>query len=298
MIPAMRPRYYSVSCSSSVVSPRQAAITAVVSDKALAGTSEGNPGLATNCLLALNGSLQQALRAHPRAMSYALDGPQNLLSNNKIHAHIRKSTFKLPAISPCPVIMVAAGTGIAPFRAFLQERATLLKMGREVGRRILFFGCGNQEHDFIYKKKLREVAQTLGDCLSIVAAFSRPDHGTRAYVQDKVEEHADEVCDLLVNDDTHFYICGSASMVRQMSNVIGAELRTRQSWDEETLKGFANRQKRSKWWMHCRFLHATTYIHTKETLTKEARCSILSIVWLVVQWWTGLPAYTVDHRPG
>lgn len=246
-IPSMRPRYYSIS-SSSVVQPRQAAITAVVSDSRLKDSGDGIPGLSTNYLLALNGSLQQTPSAHPKSMSYALGGPQSLLQNGKIHAHIRKSQFKLPTVASRPVIMIGAGTGVAPFRAFLQERAALLKMGREVGRTILFFGCRNQHHDFIYDEEILETANVLGNRFSLITAFSRPDEGTQAYVQDKVQENADEVCDLMVSQDTHFYICGSANMAREVSNVVGSELSKRQCWDEEQLKAFADRQKRSKRW--------------------------------------------------
>lgn len=246
-IPAMRPRYYSIS-SSSVVQPRQAAITAVVSDSPLKDSEQGIPGLSTNYLLALNGSLQNAPSAHPRSMSYALDGPQNLLQNGKIHVHIRKSQFKLPTVASRPVIMVGAGTGVAPFRAFLQERATLLKMGREVGRTILFFGCRNQHHDFIYDEEIQEAASVLGDRFSLITAFSRPDEGTKAYVQDRVQQNADELCDLMTNQDTYFYICGSANMAREVSNVVSSELSKRQGWNEQDLKSFADRQKRSKRW--------------------------------------------------
>lgn len=246
-IPAMRPRYYSIS-SSSVVQPRQAAITAVVSDSPLEHSKGGIPGLATNYLLALNGSIQQTPSTHPRSMSYALNGPQGSLQNGKIYAHIRKSQFKLPAIASRPVIMVAAGTGVAPFRAFLQERAALLKMGREVGRTILFFGCRNQHHDFIYDEEIRETANILGDCFSLITAFSRPDLGAKAYVQDRVRENADELCDLMINHDTYLYICGSANMAREVSNVIGSGLSERQDWNGEQLKAFTDRQKRSKRW--------------------------------------------------
>lgn len=246
-IPAMRPRYYSIS-SSSVVQPRQVAITAVVSDSPLQGSRDGIPGLATNYLLALNGHLQPKPSDHPRSMTYALDGPQQLLQNGKIYAHIRKSQFKLPAVASRPVIMVGAGTGIAPFRAFLQERVALLKMGREIGRTLLFFGCRNQHHDFIYDEEIQEAARILGARFSLVTAFSRPDQGRKAYVQDRVRENADEICDLMVNQDTYFYICGSANMAREVSNVVGLELSKRQQWDEEQLKSFADRQKRSKRW--------------------------------------------------
>jgi NADPH-ferrihemoprotein reductase len=246
-MPGMRPRYYSIS-SSSVVQPRQAAITAVVSDRPLNGSNGGIPGLSTNYLLALNGSLQHTPSAHPRSMSYALDGPRKLLQNGKIYAHIRKSQFKLPTIASRPIIMVGAGTGVAPFRAFLQERVTLLKMGREVGRTILFFGCRNQHQDFIYDEEIQETAEALGARFSLVTAFSRADHGSKTYVQDRVKEHAEEVCDLLTNQDTHFYICGSANMAREVSGVVGSELSKRHGWDEEQLKTFADRQKRSGRW--------------------------------------------------
>jgi NADPH-ferrihemoprotein reductase len=246
-IPALRPRYYSIS-SSSVVQPRQVAITAVVSDSPVQGSKDGIPGLATNYLLALNGQLQSTPCNHPRSMTYALDGPQQLLQNGKIHAHIRRSQFKLPAIASRPVIMVGAGTGVAPFRAFLHERVALLKMGREVGRTLLFFGCRNQRHDFIYDEEIQEAGRVLGSRFSLVTAFSRPEEGCKAYVQDRVRENADEICDLMTNQDTYFYICGSAAMAREVSDVVGLELCKRQQWDEEQLKSFADRQKRSKRW--------------------------------------------------
>jgi len=246
-IPTLRPRYYSIS-SSSVVQPRQASITAVVSDSPLKDPKSGIPGLSTNYLLALNGSLQGTPSSHPRSMSYSLDGPQGLLQNGKVYAHIRKSQFKLPAIASRPIVMVGAGTGVAPFRAFLQERAALLKMGREVGRTILFFGCRNEDHDFIYDEEIRETAKVLGDRFSLISAFSRPHTGSKAYVQDRVRENSDEICDLLINMDTYFYVCGSANMAREVTNVLGGELSKRQGWDELQLREWTERQKRSRRW--------------------------------------------------
>jgi len=196
----------------------------------------------------VNGSMQQAATPHPRSMTYGLDGPQNLLQNGKIYAHVRKSHFKLPSIASRPVIMVGAGTGIAPFRAFLQERATLLRMGREVGRTVLFFGCRNQYQDFIYDEELQELAQVLGERFSLITAVSRLDRGTKAYVQDRVRENAEEVAELLAKQDTYFYICGLASMARGVSNVVGDELSRRQGWDARQLKDFIESKKRSKRW--------------------------------------------------
>jgi NADPH-ferrihemoprotein reductase len=245
VIPTLRPRYYSIS-SSSVVQPRQASITAVISDSPLKGSRSSIPGLSTNYLLAPHGHLQETPSAHPRSMSYALDGPQDLLQNGKVYAHIRKSQFKLPAIASRPIVMVGAGTGVAPFRAFLLERAALLKMGREVGRTVLFFGCRNEHHDFIYGEEIRETAKVLGDRFTLISAFSRPDTGSKAYVQDRVRENSDEICDLLINMDTYLYVCGSANMAREVSNVLGWELSKRQGWDELQLSDWTDRQKRSR----------------------------------------------------
>jgi NADPH-ferrihemoprotein reductase len=140
ILPAMQPRYYSIS-SSSVVQARRASITAVVADTALSTPGERIPGLATNYLLSLSSSSS----GHPRGLSYTLPlAHQPLLEGRthppcRLHAHIRKSAFKLPLMASTPILMVGAGTGVAPFRAFVQERARLKTMGWEVGTTKLFF---------------------------------------------------------------------------------------------------------------------------------------------------------------
>ncbi|KAK3704717.1 NADPH-cytochrome P450 reductase [Vermiconidia calcicola] len=243
-LPAMQPRYYSIS-SSSVVQPRRVALTAVVADKALPGTQERVFGLCTNFLLALKSSISGA--CHPFGLRYPLEGPQGALSSTKVFAHIRKSTFRLPTLPSHPIVMVAAGTGIAPFRGFLQERARLSRMGREVGRMILVFGCRN-EQDFIYQDELLELQQALGSSLTVVTAFSRPVNGSKTYVQDRIAEHSKELCDLLTNSDANFYICGSAAMARDVSKTLETQLQSQQNWDGEQVRGFMEKQRRTKRW--------------------------------------------------
>ncbi|KAI5200086.1 cytochrome P450 reductase 1 [Aureobasidium subglaciale] len=247
ILPVMQPRYYSIS-SSSVVQPRSAALTTVVSDTVFPGTDERIPGLSTNYLLALKESREDKGRPHPHGLTYPLEGPQESLSGGRLHAHVRKSTFKLPALASHPIIMIAAGTGIAPFRAFLQERARMQSIGREVGPMILFFGCRNENQDYLYREELTELKTQFGDLLTLVTAFSRPDSGDKTYVQHRVVEHADEVCRLLTDGNANFYICGSASMARDVSNELGRELCQRQGWSDEQLKEFADKQKRFKRW--------------------------------------------------
>ncbi|KAI9820784.1 MAG: hypothetical protein M1827_005155 [Pycnora praestabilis] len=254
VLPLVNPRYYSIS-SSSIVQPRQAAITAVVStDRLCEDSNQRIFGLTTNYLLALKQSLNHegnCAQPHPHGLTYALNGPGNALENGKLFVNIRKSKFKLPFMAAHPLIMVAAGTGIAPFRAFLQERARLKTVGREIGKMILFFGCRNANEDFIYREELEQMQETLGDALKIVTAFSRQDKnadGSKMYVQDRVEEHAAEVCGLLNESNANFYICGSATMAREVTKRLGDELKEGNEWGDERLREWSEREKRLNRW--------------------------------------------------
>ncbi|KAL8746755.1 MAG: hypothetical protein Q9190_001273 [Brigantiaea leucoxantha] len=254
-LPPLQPRLYSIS-SSSVVQPRQAAITAVVISKAVSDNVPGNAyGLATNYLLALQKSLivdaETGPRPHPHGLSYALDGPNQILKGGKVFAQIRKSKFKLPLASTCPIIMVGAGTGLAPFRGFIQERARVKSMGLDVGRTSLFFGCRRCDEDYIYRDELHRFRDRLDGALEIQTAFSRQDRkgdDSKVYVQDRIAEQEEEVCRQLVETNCCFYICGSANMAREVTKVVSEALKRFNSWDETQLRGFMDRLKRNGRW--------------------------------------------------
>ena len=235
----LAPRYYSIS-SSSVISPRTASLTAVVASQPLVGNpSDTIPGLATSYLSAL--TLTCSPKPH---LTYPF-----IESGTKLHAQVRKSTFKLPTNSATPIVMVAAGTGLASFRAFLQERARLRQMDRTVGPLVLFFGCRNPEEDYLYQSEVEELQQgTLKDQLSVITAYSRVPGQKKTYVQDRVEENAEKVCDMVLKDDAYFYICGSANMARAVTKRLGECLKRRNGWMDEDLKNWSERQKRVHRW--------------------------------------------------
>lgn len=116
-----------------------------------------------------------------------------------------QGTFHLPDDTERPIIMIGAGTGIAPYRAFLQEREVLGASGRNW----LFFGDRNFRSDFLYQ---REWLQWLDDGLltHLDVAFSR-DQAHKTYVQDRLHEKAGELYSWL-EEGAAVYVCGSERM--------------------------------------------------------------------------------------
>jgi sulfite reductase (NADPH) flavoprotein alpha-component len=112
--------------------------------------------------------------------------------------------FRLPADSSTPVIMVGPGTGIAPFRAFIQERDA---QGAE-GKNWLFFGNPHFTQDFLYQVEWQKYVKS-GLLTKIDLAFSR-DQAEKIYVQDKLKAQGAEVWQWL-QDGAHFYVCGDAN---------------------------------------------------------------------------------------
>jgi cytochrome P450/NADPH-cytochrome P450 reductase len=108
------------------------------------------------------------------------------------------------------MIMVGAGTGLAPYRGFLQERATLKQQGASVAESLLFFGCRNPDADYLYAAELREF-ESLG-VARVVTAFSRVPGQPRQYVQDAIQEHGEEVWSLL-EQGAHVFVCGNARTI-------------------------------------------------------------------------------------
>lgn len=114
------------------------------------------------------------------------------------------SAFSVPEDADRPVIMVGPGTGIAPFRGFLHERAE----AGATGANWLFFGDQHRATDYIYEDELTELEEK-GVLTKLSLAFSR-DQAEKVYVQTRMREEAEELYRWL-EDGAYFYVCGDAS---------------------------------------------------------------------------------------
>ncbi len=184
MLSPLAPRYYSIS-SSPLRDPRHLSITvAVVNAPARSGRGD------------FTGVCSSYLAVQP--------------VGSVVHAFVKdtRSAFRLPADPAAPIIMVGPGTGLAPFRGFLQERAALRDKGDPIGPALLFFGCRHPGQDHLYAEELAAFA---ADGVSeIDTAFSRRDPGRKIYVQDRILESKDRVWRVL-QDGATVYVCGDAT---------------------------------------------------------------------------------------
>lgn len=132
-----------------------------------------------------------------------------------LHAYVQTSHFRLPAEPDRPVIMIGPGTGIAPFRAFLQHRAAT----GAAGRNWLFFGDQRSATDFLFAPEITAWQQR-GLLTRLSLAWSR-DGAKKVYVQDRMREAAGDLWRWL-QDGAHLYVCGDAS---RMAKDVDAALR-------------------------------------------------------------------------
>jgi cytochrome P450/NADPH-cytochrome P450 reductase len=122
-------------------------------------------------------------------------------------AYIRRPNpaFAPPADATLPMILIGPGTGIAPLRGFLRERAAQRNGGEPIGRSLLFYGCRHPDHDFFYRDELEGFARD--GIVDLHVAFSSLAGHKHRYVQDALRDAADEVWAAL-EDGAPIYVCG------------------------------------------------------------------------------------------
>lgn len=164
------------------------------------------------------------------------------LNGPALPVFVAKSHFGLPEDSAADLIMVGPGTGIAPFRAFLQERI----ITEAPGRHWLFFGDQHRACDYLYEEELEAWHQEGGlDRLDL--AFSR-DQDHKIYVQDRMLEHSEELWRWL-EGGAYFYVCGDAK--RMAKDVEAALVSIAQSQggltEEEALRYVKDLRKKKRY---------------------------------------------------
>ncbi|MGE2730441.1 molybdopterin-dependent oxidoreductase [Mycolicibacterium vaccae] len=202
----LTPRQYSIS-SSPLVSPNEVQLTVGV-------VRYGRPG----------GSLRGGV-ASTHLAGAAVGTPVPVFV-------ARSPNFRLPRDSRTPMLMVGPGTGVAPFRAFLQERRAL----GHTGANWLFCGGRHREQNFYYRDELLAMVDD-GLLGRLDVAFSR-DQRQRIYVQHKMLEHGAEVWRRL-EEGAHFYVCGDAGrMAPDVDEALTRIIRTHGGLSSEAARAY------------------------------------------------------------
>ena len=192
LLPPLRPRHYSIS-SSPLHDPTKCTITySIINEAALSGI--GNYIGVTGAYLS------------------------NLKPGDDIQVSVRSTNkfFHLPADPlETPILMFAGGTGLAPFRGFLQERAVQLKAGRKLAPALLFFGCRSSTADLLYADEMDEWIRA--GVVDVRYAFSREPEAAQGckYVQDRILKDKADVRRMW-QDGAKVFVCGSSALSHEV----------------------------------------------------------------------------------
>ena len=226
MLSLLAPRYYSISSSPSLDPSRCSVTVGVVEGPANSGRGVYK-GICSNYLAGRRAS-------------------------ETIHATVRETRagFRLPDDASVPIIMIGPGTGLAPFRGFLQERAARKAKGATLGPAMLFFGCRHPEQDYLYADELKAFAAD--GITELHTAFSRGE-GPKTYVQNLVAAEQDRVW-RLIEDGAIIFVCGDggkmepdvkAALVTIYRNRTGGDTEAGQRWIDDL--GTKNRYVLDVW---------------------------------------------------
>jgi len=162
------------------------------------------------------------------------------LHRREVPVFLAKSHFRLPEDPARDIIMVGPGTGIAPFRAFLQERIAL----GAPGRNWLFFGDQRRDYDYLYGEEFDEELAA-GKLHRLSLAFSR-DQEKKIYVQDRMLEEARILWEWIDNG-AYFYVCGDAQrMAKDVDHALHQIARERGGLSEEEAASYIKLMRKEK----------------------------------------------------
>ena len=172
---------------------------------------------------------------------------QALRPGARVTVSVKPSVMKLPASSKAPIIMAGLGTGLAPFRAFVQHRAWEKQQGKEIGAVLLYMGSRHQREEYCYGEEW-EAYRDAGIITLLGRAFSR-DQPQKIYIQDRMRETLEEICQAyfggegVEGEGGAFYLCGPTWPVPDVQNVLEeGVVRWKEGKGEKVRKGDGGRE--------------------------------------------------------
>ncbi|TEA18110.1 Bifunctional cytochrome P450/NADPH--P450 reductase [Colletotrichum sidae] len=237
MLPPMRVRQYSISSSPMAHASNVTLTFSVLNEPSLSGQGP-YIGVASSYL-------------------------DSLAEGDSLHVAIRPShaAFSLPSDTEhTPLICVAAGTGLAPFRGFIQERAAMLAAGRTLAPALLFFGCRSPDHDDLYRDELDEWEAR--GAVSVRRAFSREPDGSEGckHVQDRMWRDRGELVELW-KQGAKAYVCGSRGVAESAKETIikiKVEMEKAKGEQPETAETETDSEKVKEWFESLRNIRYVT----------------------------------------
>jgi sulfite reductase (NADPH) flavoprotein alpha-component len=152
----------------------------------------------------------------------------------------KNDNFRLPANPQTPIIMIGPGTGIAPFRAFMQDR----EASETAGQSWLFFGNPNFTQDFLYQTEWQGYLKR-GVLTKISLAFSR-DQSEKIYVQHRLAENGSDIFEWL-ESGAHLYVCGDAMrMAKDVENTLVSIIKQHGQRSESEAKQYLVNLRKTK----------------------------------------------------
>ncbi|KAJ2785405.1 sulfite reductase [NADPH] flavoprotein component [Coemansia interrupta] len=168
----------------------------------IASSARMHPGSVHLCVVAVEWRDSRGRRRAGQCTRF-LDA---LAPGDAVVVSVKPSVMKLPPCDEQPVIMAGLGTGMAPFRAFIEERAVRQQQGAAVGPMTLYFGSRHRAMEYLYGEEL-EAYHAAGLLTNLRLAFSR-DQRDKVYIQHRMRQDAALLADHMLAADGAFYLCG------------------------------------------------------------------------------------------
>ena len=143
---------------------------------------------------------------------------------SQVTVSLKPSVMKLPPKPEQPIIMAGLGTGLAPFRAFVEERAWQKAQGHKIGAVMLYMGSRHQKEEYLYGEEW-EAYRDAGIITTLGQAFSR-DQPKKVYIQDVMRSTMIDIRTALMNQEGSFYLCGPTWPVPDVQEVLEEAIRS------------------------------------------------------------------------